>query len=177
MQQKIVITGGPSTGKSTLIDSLLKAGHSCQKEISRVVTLAARAKGIEQFFLEDPLAFSKELLKRRIEQYQKATLMNKPIVFFDRSILDILAYLKFSNTIHNFNFEEITKHCKFQQVFITPPWRAIYTTDNERHETYDEAQKIHEQLVITYQQFGYSPIEIPFGTPEERMNFILQHVA
>ena len=65
----------------------------------------------------------------------------------------------------------------FQQVFITPPWRAIYTTDNERHETYDEAQKIHEQLVITYQQFGYSPIEIPFGTPEERMNFILQHVA
>lgn len=71
MQQKIVITGGPSTGKSTLIDSLLKAGHSCQKEISREVTLAARAKGIEQYFLEDPLAFSKELLKEELSNTKK----------------------------------------------------------------------------------------------------------
>ncbi|HEX5742987.1 MAG TPA: AAA family ATPase, partial [Flavobacteriaceae bacterium] len=38
MQNKIVITGGPGTGKSTLINELIKRGYNCLEEISRDIT-------------------------------------------------------------------------------------------------------------------------------------------
>ena len=55
MQQKIVITGGPGTGKTTLLHSLKKRGFHCMDEISREITLKARKNGIEHLFLKNPL--------------------------------------------------------------------------------------------------------------------------
>jgi len=46
MQQKIVITGGPGTGKSTVIEELIKRNFKCMTEISREVTLNARYRQI-----------------------------------------------------------------------------------------------------------------------------------
>ena len=65
MQQKIVITGGPSTGKSTLIKELTKQNYTCFEEISREVIVEARSQGIEHLFLSSPIAFSEILLKKR----------------------------------------------------------------------------------------------------------------
>ena len=45
MQQKIVLIGGPGTGKSTVLNELISRGHLCMQEISREVTLAAQKKG------------------------------------------------------------------------------------------------------------------------------------
>ena len=61
-----MVTGGPGTGKSSLIHELKQRGHCCLDEISRQVTLEARKNGIEQLFLTQPLAFSELLLKGRL---------------------------------------------------------------------------------------------------------------
>ncbi|MDF1518279.1 MAG: AAA family ATPase, partial [Lutibacter sp.] len=45
MQTKIVITGGPGTGKSTVIKELAKRNFTCMPEISREITLNARQNG------------------------------------------------------------------------------------------------------------------------------------
>jgi predicted ATPase len=47
MSKRIVITGGPSTGKTTLIKQLQSRGFLCFEEISRQVTLEARSRGVE----------------------------------------------------------------------------------------------------------------------------------
>ncbi|MGB5418614.1 AAA family ATPase, partial [Algibacter sp.] len=49
--KKIVITGGPGTGKSTLVNELINRGHICLEEISRQVILDAKKQGIDQLFL------------------------------------------------------------------------------------------------------------------------------
>ena len=67
--KKIVITGGPGTGKSSIINELTKRGYTCYEEISRQVILNARKDGIEQLFLTKPLLFSELLLKGREQQY------------------------------------------------------------------------------------------------------------
>ena len=59
MPRKIVLTGGPGTGKSTIIEELTKRNYTCMPEISRQVTLKAQSKGINQLFLADPIYFSK----------------------------------------------------------------------------------------------------------------------
>ena len=71
MHLKVVITGGPGTGKSTVIEALQKR-YTCMPEISRSVTREAQNRGIDQLFLQDPLVFSELLLKERINQYEMA---------------------------------------------------------------------------------------------------------
>lgn len=176
MQKKIVITGGPSTGKSTLISSLSSESYYCLEEVSREVILEAREKGIEHLFQSSPILFSEILLDKRIEQYKTAENSNQEIIFFDRSIIDIIAYLDFSSTQHTINFDATLKNIQYDKIFICPPWSKIHKTDNERYESFEESQKIHNNLVQSYTEKGYTITEIPFGTIKERTKFILDTI-
>ncbi|WP_452598150.1 AAA family ATPase, partial [Pontimicrobium sp. MEBiC01747] len=84
--KKIVITGGPGTGKSSIINELIKRGYTCFEEVSRQITLEARKDGIEQLFLTKPLLFSELLLKSRQQQFIDANKNNSEFVFLDRGI-------------------------------------------------------------------------------------------
>lgn len=172
--KKIVITGGPGTGKSTLINELIKRGYTCLEEISRQVTLNAKKEGIEQLFLTKPLLFSELLLKGRQKQFIEADLYKNEIVFFDRGIPDVLAYMDYIGDTYPKKFVEASKKSAYDLVFILKPWEAIYTSDNERYESFDQALKIHDNLVNTYKNYNYTLIDVPFDTVENRTNFILK---
>ena len=92
--KKILITGGPSTGKTSLVSELKKHGFYCFDEISRELTQRMRNEGIEQYFLNNPIEFSKELFKLRFKQYEKEVDTFNFIVY-DRGPIDVLAYLDF----------------------------------------------------------------------------------
>ncbi len=172
--KKIVITGGPGTGKSTLINELIKRGHTCLEEISRQVTLDAKKDGIEQLFLTKPLLFSELLLKGRQKQFIDADIYKNQTIFFDRGIPDVLAYMDYIGDIYPEKFVEASKNSPYDLVFILKPWEAIYTSDNERYESFDQALQIHDNLVNTYKNYNYTLIDVPFDTVENRTNFILK---
>lgn len=168
-----MITGGPGTGKSTIINELIKRDYACMEEISRQVTLNAQKEGIAQLFLTKPLLFSKLLLKGRIEQFKASEKMDSKTVFFDRGIPDVLAYMDYIGDAYPDDFVSQAKNFTYDTVFILKPWKAIYKSDNERYESFSEAEKIYGHLLKTYQNYNYLPINVPFGTVEERTNFIL----
>jgi predicted ATPase len=177
MQKKIVITGGPGTGKSTVITELEKQKFTCMHEISRAITLMAKKNGIEQLFLKDPLLFSKLLLEARIEQFKKATTYKADSVFFDRGIADVFAYMNYLGVNYPDIFvEECNRNKYYNVVFLMPPWKEIYITDNERYESFEQALAIHNHLNIAYKNLGYTVIEVPFGTVKERVKFILNKI-
>ncbi|SHH69899.1 AAA family ATPase [Winogradskyella jejuensis] len=172
--KKIAITGGPGTGKTSIINALLEKDYLCYEEISRQLTLQAREDGIEQLFLTEPLLFSQKLLEGRTEQYNKASNETAEVVFLDRGIPDVLAYMDFIGDEYPEYFVESCKNHTYDSIFILPPWESIFTPDSERYESFEESQIIHEHLSKTYTRFGYDLLEVPFGTVEERVNFILQ---
>jgi predicted ATPase len=172
--KKIVITGGPGTGKSSLINDLITRGHICLEEISRQVTLDAKKEGIDQLFLTNPLLFSELLLKGRQKQFVEADMYIDKTVFFDRGIPDVLAYMDFIGDTYPQYFSDACKNFSYDMVFILKPWKAIYTSDNERYESFEEALKIHDNLVNTYKNYNYTLIDVPFDTVENRTNFILK---
>jgi len=172
--KRIVITGGPGSGKTTVIEELNRRGIATMPEISREIIREAKAQGIDQLFLEDPLLFSRKLIEGRVKQFIEAGQMDVPVVFFDRGIPDVAAYLRYSGTpIPDDIMEQTRKHQYDQPVFIMPPWEEIYTTDYERYESFNQAQLIHNKLVNMYMELGYFLIFVPFGPVEKRADFIL----
>ena len=176
MQRKIVITGGPGTGKTTLINELEKRGFTCTPEISRQVTKEARKKGIEHLFLKDPLLFSKLLLEGREQQYIEAVNNTSPIIFFDRGIPDVHAYMNHFKTEYPEIYLEKSKKYSYDSIFLLPPWKEIYTTDDVRYESYELSVSIYNHLKSAYTELDYDIIEVPFGDIKMRTDFILQHL-
>ncbi len=171
--KKIVITGGPGTGKSTIIKELIKRKFTCFEEISRQVTLDAKHHGIDQLFLTNPLLFSELLLEGRHKQYFKAQAHESDIVFLDRGIPDVLAYMDYVGDQYPESFVDICKNSVYDYVFILKPWQDIYTSDNERYENFDQAQEIHEHLLHTYKTYNYNLLDVPFDTVGKRTDHIL----
>ncbi|MCX2680906.1 ATP-binding protein [Galbibacter sp. EGI 63066] len=173
--KKIVITGAPGTGKTSVINALKNKNYKCLPEISRQITLEARENGIEQLFLTDPLLFSRKLLEGRIKQYKEAELL-EGTVFLDRGIPDVIAYMDYAKDDYPQYFNDACKKYHYKQVFLLPSWEDIYTSDNERYENYEEAEQIHHYLKAAYENCGYDLIEVPKDTVENRVEFILNQL-
>ena len=172
----VVIIGGPGTGKTTIIEGLLAKGFCCYPEISREVTLEAKKQGIEQLFLENPLLFSELLLEGRKKQFHKAQKEPHNIVFLDRGIPDVLAYMHYIGDSYPAFFDQACRDHIYTKIFLLPPWEEIYISDNERYENFEQAKLIYNHLTETYQKYGYHLIEVPKGSVEERISFILNQL-
>jgi len=169
----VVLIGGPSSGKTTLIEALKEKGHTCYPEISREVIREAQENGIEQLFLENPLLFSELLLEGRKKQHLSAQNEPNSVVFLDRGIPDVLAYMHYIGDDYPSFFDKACKEFLYTSVFILPPWEAIYESDAERYENYEQAVLIYNHLTETYQNYGYQLIEVPRDTVEKRVDFII----
>jgi predicted ATPase len=177
MNKKIVITGGPGTGKSTVINVLENRQFDCMHEISREVTLMARKNGIEQLFLKDPLLFSKLLLESRVQQFLKAEKLSSDMVFFDRGIPDVHAYMNYLGVNYpDVYLKKSKKYIYHDTIFLMPPWKEIYITDNERYESFEQSLAIHNHLNLAYKDLNYNIVEVPFGSADERADFILKTI-
>lgn len=170
---KIVITGGPGTGKSSIINELNNRGHICFEEISRQVTLEARKKGIEQLFLTEPLLFSELLLKGRLKQFFDADDYAGTPVFLDRGLPDVLAYMDYFNTDYPIDFVETCQNNRYDHVFVLAPWYDIFISDSERYENFEQAELIHNHLLNSYKNFDYDLLDVPFESIKKRTDFIL----
>ena len=173
----IVLVGGPSSGKTTLIDALTEKGYICYPEISREIIQKAQKEGIEQLFLEKPLLFSELLLEGRINQYEEAKNEQAPIVFIDRGLPDVIAYMNFVGNTYPESFHQACLENKYSKVFVLPPWEEIYVSDKERYESYEQAVLIHNHLEQTYLDYGYDLIRVPKDSVTNRVQFLMDTIT
>ena len=176
MVKKIIITGGPGTGKTSLIEELKKNNFKCFDEISREITLKYRKKGIEQLFLSDPNLFSQELLNGRIQQFNKSLNLQADCVFFDRGIPDIIAYLNFKKVDLSKKILKAVDKYRYDIIFLLEPWEDIYSSDIIRYESFDQVITIDSYIKNTYKEFGYNPIIVPKDNIKNRVDFIINNL-
>jgi predicted ATPase len=174
--KRIVISGGPGSGKTTLVSHLEQLGHVCMHEISRDVIKEAQQEGIEQLFLENPILFSQKLLQGRLEQFKEGASYQIPFLFYDRGMPDVTAYMDYIHSHYPDNFYKTCMTNRYDSIFLLPPWEEIYEQDNERYESFDEAEKIYNYLVQGYRKYGYHIIEVPIGNVPNRIEYILSHL-
>ena len=172
----VLLIGGPGSGKTTLLNHLATLGYTCYPEISRQVTLEAQKQGIDQLFLKDPLLFSQKLLEGRIEQHINAQKDPSEVVFIDRGIPDVLAYMDFIKDTYPDSFIEACQTYRYTKIFVLPIWDEIYQSDNERYEDLQTAHQLQEYLIESYTKYGYQLINVPKATVAERADFVINHL-
>ena len=113
----------------------------------------------------------------RSYQFKSALNEQDQIVFIDRGIPDVLAYMNFIGDVYPEHFEAACKENNYNKIFVLPVWDEIYVSDNERYESLEQANEIQKHLIETYKKFGYDLIDVPKDTVSNRIKFILEHIG
>ena len=174
MITRIVLSGGPATGKTSIISTLEEMGHRCYHEISREIISKELAKGTDVVPWQNLQAFSELVFQERLAQFDAAT---SGLQFYDRTIIDTVAYMRKDGLHIPAEWQEIISRKRYAEtVFITPPWHEIFANDHERRESWEQLLHIHEYLVSGYQEAGYTVCEVPKLPITERVAFILKNL-
>ena len=171
-----LLTGAFGSGKSTVVQHLQLHGIRGVVEPARPILAQQRSVQGNGLPERDPRLFVELMFSRMLDTYQQSDALLEPILF-DRGIPDILAYAALfgfefppgENAAHLYRYNP--------QVFVTPAWENIYCTDDERTLPFSLACKFGNDLRTIYERFGYTLIDLPCVSVEERADFILDRLG
>lgn len=151
MSRKIAITGGPSGGKTTLIEALKKEFGVKVKVVPEAASILykggfPRVKTYDGFYHAQKAIYfiQKELEELRVKTHPEA------LIVCDRGSLDALAYWpdtqeNFFNTIHSSVAAEVARYNWV--IHLDTATEPDYDTTNEiRTESFQEAHLLNEKI-------------------------------
>lgn len=172
-----IISGGPGSGKTSLLDALEMQGYCRTEEAGRGIIQQQVAIGGCALPWDDRLQFAELMLSWEIRSYQMAQQTTGP-VFFDRGVPDVAGYLQLEKMTIPSHVRKAVEIFRYgRTVFMAPPWPEIYRQDRERKQDFAEAVRTYEVLRTTYQSEGYRVQEIPCTSIEERVRFLIAETS
>ncbi|KAA5834305.1 AAA family ATPase [Saccharopolyspora hirsuta] len=168
----VVITGGPGAGKTTLVERLAAAGFAHAPEAGRAVITDQVAIGGRALPWADRELFAELMPAHDLRSYRQAHRATGPVLF-DRGLPDLIGYLRLCSlpvpehvraAAHRFRYR--------QRVLIAPPWEQIYRQDDQRAQSFAEAESTYQHMVAAYTDCGYELVDLPRGTVEQRVRFV-----
>lgn len=170
--ERIIFTGTPGSGKSTVIDLLESKGYKVVHEVVTELIASEQEKGNLKPW-EHPSFIDKISLK----QQQCLLDINNPLQFFDRSIFCTYALAKYlqypiSDTLKTAVDHSLENSIYHKKVFFFENLGYIVKT-NARQIDFEEALVFEKTHSDVYQQFGFELVKVPFKSIKERCDFIL----
>ena len=163
MVRKFIITGGPCTGKTSVINELAK-DFKVVPEVGREVLKDLKPEQRKTFKIQY------EIFKKFLEADKKLDGYDG-IVFCDMGILCPLAFFRFFGL--EFPEKDLEK-CKkestnYETVFILDP---VPFEDDDVRKHINDFKKIQELIKEVYEEYGYEVVRVPLMSVEGRVDFI-----
>lgn len=168
-----VITGGPCSGKTTILETLEKKGYKVFYEWARIYIDREIKKGktIQQI-RKNELKFQQKILKLKVD-FEKELPKNE-LVFMERGIPDSVAYYKKCSIEKDKYLEKVLKNCYYKKVFLLE--LLDYQLDYARTENKEEAKLLQSLLEKSYQSIKTEVIKVPIMSIEKRVECILNNL-
>ena len=167
---KIVITGGPCSGKTTIINRLRDDGYKILEEVAREVI--AERNFNRKLDATEMLELQKEIYDRQIKKEIDVDSLEET-VFLDRGYVDNHAYCE-----HHIGYIPkwlLTAPVKrYDQILVFE--RLPLIKDGIRRESDKEAKQIHDRIICAYKNSGYEPIIVPVMSIEDRTEYVKKAV-
>ncbi len=171
---RAAITGGPGTGKSTLLEELARRGIATEPEVARAIL---REPGGMALRADDPAAFARAMFDAERAAWRAAEGRPGPTVF-DRGFPDIVGFLRLERLAVP---EDIDRACRALRydgaIFRAPPWRAIYRPDEERIQDWEAAVESDAAITKAWRSYGYELVDLPFAGIADRADFVLRRMS
>ena len=175
INKRIVLAGGPGTGKTSVINALKKERFYCFEEAAREIFNKFKLKGSD--FKTDPIKISENIFDKRKHDFESANLINcrESVVFYDRGIHEITAYLNSISKSTKY-WDKVPFKYNYDLIFLFEPWKEIYKKDENRIEDFSDAEKISPFIVKVYRESQINMIKVPNFSVKERVKFILNNL-
>lgn len=171
-----VVTGGPGSGKSSLIAALARRGVATMPEAGRAIIQDQVRIGGQALPWADRALYAELMLAWELRSYQEAARL-PGLVLMDRGIPDVIGYLNLSGLpVPSYMEAAARLHRYNTQVFLAPYWPDIFIQDAERKQDSREAEATARIMQETYTRLGYEIITLPLADIETRADFLLQAI-
>jgi len=147
-------------------------GHDTVPEAAREVLADQRAVDGDGVPDRNPVRFNELMLERAIRDYNA-----NDNAFFDRGIVDLIGYAELFELDPSGARRAAEEHRYDDPIFVLPSWEEIYTTDDERHMTFEFAKIFGDRVRAVYVELGYELVDVPKGTIENRVAFVIGEIA
>ncbi|MBP2297653.1 AAA family ATPase [Azospirillum picis] len=172
-----VVTGGPGSGKSSLIAALAAEGIPHMPEGGRAIIRDQAAIGGDALPWADRQSFAALMLGWELRSHREASASSGPVIL-DRGLPDVIGYLRLCGLPvpqHLYRAADLFRYNR--RVFIAPHWPEIYTGDAERRQTAGEAEATCRAMAEVYAELGYDLLPLPRAPVRERVRFVLAHIG
>lgn len=168
-----VITGGPCSGKTTVVNLLAERGYKTTIEDARhyIDTQLASGKTVKEI-RKHQAEFQLKVLDMQIEQ--ESTLSPSELVFLDRAIPDARAYYRFLNIPEDEVLTKMMAVVDYKKIFILDYLPLV--ADYARHEDPAAQKKLHRLITSVYESLPFPVVHVPVLPPEKRVDFILERL-
>ncbi len=151
---KIVFSGGPGVGKTTLLNALAKKGYAVSGEV--FTDLYANANENQQFeaLFEDKATLVNKLIDMQLKEEDKHLSLEHECIFLDRSMIDILGFCdEISYSLTSRQLTDINS-CYYDYCFVPEPMPAVFYEQNAvRRQSYTQSLVCHSEIIQYYKDY------------------------
>ncbi|MGB0218569.1 MAG: AAA family ATPase [Sinimarinibacterium flocculans] len=169
-----MLSGAPSSGKSTVLDLVGRAGVATQEEQARLYfTEELRRLGSNGLTTIDPERFVRDIFQ--MNQQTHECVDRNEVVVFDRSLVDVVAFALLDGVPVDTMIPQCA-HYRFALALIFDPVSAE-DDDPVRYHPHDQRLQIEIACEKLYEALGARVVRVPvFTTTAQRAAMVLKEI-
>ena len=169
--RKILIAGGPCSGKTALVEELARRSYYTVPEAALSVINNEERAGSNIFPWTDFEEFNKRVIELQ-GQNEVVIPQETSLAILDRSLVDPAAYFRRKDLPIPSYLDDMVREAHYEQAFILDMLPKSYWDKTKGGmprimQTYEEGERIHWFIRTIYRNYGIKTTSIPFVSPIE----------
>ncbi len=169
----VVITGPPSSGKTTTLGLLAERGFKTSADSTRalIARVVSEGRDAEEF------RFADDFQPKVLEAMLAAEQVLEPGIrtFLEYALPCNIAFHRTEGRALTPGLADAARRFRYADVFILDP--LTWHNDAERVEDQNYQRAVHQHMFDVYRELGYSPVAIPALSADSRVQVILESLA